>query len=119
MKTKLELQRENNGLKIMLQREQEMSELLQKEIERISVTPIPVEMTVWVGTMPESNGKTNHTVILHRVGQSIMDGITIHVSEYPGRAAYEADELRYLIGELENEPCILEYDTDFKTEIAK
>lgn len=78
--------------------------------------PAPVELTVWYGSMPESNGKTNWTAILHRKGGEgsllgvLSDGITIERSEYPDRVRYEADRMRYLIGELKTEPWILDYD---------
>lgn len=70
------------------------------------------ELTVWYGAMPETNGKTNWTAILHRKGQQIWEGITIDRSEYPDRVRYEADRMRYLIGELPDEPDILSYDAD-------
>jgi hypothetical protein len=74
----------------------------------------PVALAVWYGAMPESNGKTNWTAILHRKGEGLMDGVSICLdrSEYPDRVRYEADRMRYLIGALEVEPCILDYDTD-------
>ena len=78
--------------------------------------PQPVaapELTVWYGPMPESNGKTNWTAILHRKGEGrCFDGFTIDRSEYPGRVRYAADKVRYLIGELAERPCILDYDAD-------
>lgn len=84
--------------------------------------PVPVsappKLTVWCGPMPESNGKQNYTAILRREGldedlfNSLTQGITIARSEYPGRVMYEADRMRYLIGELAVEPFILDYDTD-------
>lgn len=70
------------------------------------------ELTVWYGAMPETNGKTNWTAILHRKGQQIWEGITIDRSEYPDRVRYEADRMRHLIGELPDEPDILSYDVD-------
>ena len=70
------------------------------------------ELTVWYGAMPETNGKTNWTAILHRKGQQIWEGITIDRSEYPDRVRYEADRMRHLIGELPDEPDILSYDAD-------
>lgn len=69
-------------------------------------------LTVWYGYMPETNGKTNWTAILHRKGECLSTGITIDRSEYPDRVRYEADRMRHLIGELEDEPDILEYDAD-------
>ena len=74
--------------------------------------PAPVALTVWYGSMPESNGKTNWTAILHRKGEPVYEGvnITLDRSEYPDRVRYEADRMRYLIGELTEEPDILDYD---------
>lgn len=70
------------------------------------------ELTVWYGSMPETNGKTNWTAMLHRKGQHPWEGITIDRSEYPDRVRYEADRMRHLIGELPDEPDILSYDAD-------
>ncbi|HIH9251030.1 TPA: DUF551 domain-containing protein [Enterobacter ludwigii] len=71
------------------------------------------EITVWYGSMPESNGKANWTAILHRKGEGpCMDGFTIDRSEYPGRVLYAADRVRYLIGEKSERPSILDYDAD-------
>ncbi|MCW4856088.1 hypothetical protein [Enterobacter mori] len=70
------------------------------------------ELTVWYGDMPETNGKTNWTAILHRKGECLSTGITIERSEYPDRVRYEADRMSHLIGELDNEPDILAYDAD-------
>ena len=74
------------------------------------------KLAVWYGAMPESNGKSNFTAVLMREGESLFDGlaggITIDRSEYPDRVRYEADRVRYLIGELKEEPFILDYDAD-------
>lgn len=71
------------------------------------------ELAVWYGSMPESNGKTNWTAILHRKGKGrCFDGFTIDRSEYPGRVRYAADRVRYLIGELPERPHLLDYDGD-------
>lgn len=71
-------------------------------------------LTVWEGAMPESNGKSNFTSLLCRKGGGIFDtdAFTIARSEYPGRVKYEADRVRYLIGELAERPCITDYDVD-------
>lgn len=75
-----------------------------------------LELTVWEGPMPESNGKSNFTAVLMRKGAGLFDGISggivIARSEYPDRVRYEADRVRYLIGELDSEPFILDYDAD-------
>lgn len=65
-------------------------------------------LRVWFGPMPESNGKTNWTAILHR--GMITKGITIDRSEYKDRVRYEADRMRWMIGELPEEPDIMKYD---------
>jgi hypothetical protein len=69
-------------------------------------------LTVWNGPMPESNGKSNFTAILMRKGGKAWDGITLDRSEYPDRVRYEADRVRYLLGELAEPPFILDYDAD-------
>lgn len=69
-------------------------------------------LQVWYGAMPETNGKTNWTAMLHRKGQHLWEGITIDRSEYPDRVRYEADRMRHLIGELADEPDILAYDAE-------
>jgi hypothetical protein len=69
-------------------------------------------LTVWNGPMPESNGKSNFTAILMRKGGKVWDGITLDRSEYPDRVRYEADRVRYLLGEMAEPPFILDYDAD-------
>lgn len=87
--------------------------------------PAPTTLTVWYGSMPESNGKTNWTAILYRKGGegsligALSKGITISRSEYPDRVRYEADCMRHLIGELEEAPDILAYDTDLHSGYKK
>ncbi|MBU9169253.1 hypothetical protein [Burkholderia gladioli] len=93
-----------------------LAEVLRMEVELYRAqAAAPAEarepkLTVWYGSMPESNGKTNWTAILHR--GDIATGMTIDRSEYPDRVRYEADRVRWLIGEIEAEPWILDYDTD-------
>jgi len=70
-------------------------------------------LTVWYGKMPESNGKSNWTASLHRKGGDVhMDGFCFARSEYPDRVRYEADRVRWIIGELAEKPYILDYDAD-------
>ncbi|MDV0591952.1 DUF551 domain-containing protein [Raoultella ornithinolytica] len=83
--------------------------MLQGKAEPVSLHP---ELSVWYGSMPESNGKINWTAILHRKGECLSTGITIELSEYPERVRYEADRVRHIIGELKEEPDILAYDAD-------
>lgn len=81
-------------------------------------------VTVWCGSMPESNGKENWSVILRRTKDSIpegvhkhdqhrlLEGFCIYRTEYRGRAEYEADRLRFIIGETDVWPDILAYDSE-------
>lgn len=75
-----------------------------------------IKLTVWEGPMPESNGKSNFTAVLMRKDENLLEGIaggiTIARSEYPDRVRYEADCVRYLIGEITEEPCFTDYDAD-------
>jgi hypothetical protein len=86
-----------------------------QELRAVLDAPVikrPVELAVWSGSMPESNGKSNFTIMLHRKDEHFSEGITYERSEYPDRIRYEADRLRYLIGELDEDPCITQYDGD-------
>jgi len=87
-----------------------------KERDELKAQLAAPRLTVWCGSMPESNGKSNFTAILMRKGATLLDGltggITIARSEYPDRVRYEADCMRHLIGELPEEPWILDYDAD-------
>lgn len=74
----------------------------------LAAAPERERLTVWEGTMPESNGKTNYTAILHK--GDITEGMTIARSEYPDRVRYEADLVRWLIGERAERPWITDYD---------
>jgi len=87
------------------------------ELEAVQAAP---ELTVWYGSMPESNGKSNFTATLKRkdhasfggVLTSLTNGYCFSRSEYPERVRYEADCMRFLIGEIEKKPHILDYDAD-------
>lgn len=90
-------------------------ERLRAELERVKVAPVamaqePEKLQVWYGPMPETNGKSNFTTIPHK--GDFTSGITIDRSEYPDRVRYEADRMRWMIGEIEKEPWILDYDAD-------
>jgi hypothetical protein len=80
--------------------------------------PAQVALTVWFGSMPESNGRQNWTVQLYRKGGDFTDGITIERSEYKDRARYEYDRMRFLLGEIDKEPFILDYDADLHSGYA-
>lgn len=83
---------------------------LESDGDKPAIDAAPEKLQVWYGPMPESNGKSNYTVILHR--GDMVKGITIDQSEYPDRIRYEADRMRWMIGELNDEPCTLDYDAD-------
>lgn len=72
------------------------------------------ELTVWYGKMPESNGRENWTAELRRVHpiDKWDRGFCFARSEYPGRVLYEADRVRWIIGERAERPDILAYDAD-------
>ena len=77
------------------------------------------QLAVWFGSMPESNGKVNWTAILYRKETNTFlsdlgDGYTLARSEYTDRVRYEADRVRFLIGELATSPWILDYDSELK-----
>lgn len=73
--------------------------------------PAVPSLSVVCGPMPETNGKSNFTAILCRDG-NVSDGFTIARSEYPDRVQYDADCVRFIIGELSERPNLLDYDGD-------
>ncbi len=92
--------------------------------EDVYTHPLPAQqdelinnLSVWYGAMPESNGKENWTATLYNKNKDsffggIADGFTIARSEYPDRVRYEADRVRFLIGEIKERPFLLDYDSD-------
>ena len=77
-------------------------------------------LTVRLTSFPESNGKRNWTAMFARtepfdglVGSS--GGITIARGEYWNRVAFEAERAKFLIGERDTEPFILDYGKDIQT----
>jgi len=77
-------------------------------------------LTVRLTSFPESNGKRNWTAMFSRtepfdglVGSS--GGITIARGEYWNRVAFEAERAKFLIGERDTEPYILDYGEDIQT----
>lgn len=76
-------------------------------------------LTVRLMCFPESNGDKNWTAMFVRkapfdglVGNA--GGITIERGEFWNRVKYAAEEARFLLGERDNEPDILQYGTDVK-----
>lgn len=77
-------------------------------------------LTVRLVSFPESNGKRNWTAQIVRVGGfdglvGTGGGITIAHGELWNRVAYEAERTKYLLGERDIEPHILDYGDDIKT----
>ena len=77
-------------------------------------------LTVRLTSFPESNGKRNWTAMFVRaepwdglIGNA--GGITIKHGELWNRVAYEAERARFLIGERDTEPYILDYIADIQT----
>ncbi len=85
----------------------------------ITVMPQP-RLTVRLVSFAESNGKRNWTALLVRaepwdglVGN--CGGITVARGELWNRVAYEAERAKFLIGERDTEPFILDYGDDICT----
>lgn len=79
------------------------------------------QLTVRLTSFPESNGKRNWTALLVRTDTTWKGlvgncgGITIDRGEYWNRVAYEAERARFLLGERDTEPFILDYGDDIMT----
>lgn len=77
-------------------------------------------LTVRLTSFPESNGKRNWTALLVRKEpwnglRGNAGGITLAHGEFWNRVAYEAERARFLIGERDTEPYIMDYGLDIKT----
>ena len=94
-------------------KERRLNDARQRARAYLAGAKAPEPLQVWFGSMPESNGKTNWTAILHR--GDLAEGITLDRSEYHDRVRYEADRARFLIGELSEEPDILAYDPELRS----
>lgn len=94
----------------------ELRALAPQELRQAGQVAKP-ELSVWEGAMPESNGKSNFTAVLHRKDAEgfdiFTDGFTISRSEYPDRVRYEADKVRWIIGQRENRPELWDEGYDF------
>ena len=78
------------------------------------------KLKVVLTSYPESNGKRNWTAMFKRVEKfdgliGSWGGITIAHGELWNRVAYEAERARFLLGERDTEPYILDYGDDIKT----
>lgn len=88
--------------------------------EKIAELEGKPRLTVRLTSFPESNGKRNWTALLVRTepwGGLIgsCGGITVDRGEMWNRVAYEAERARFLIGERDTEPHILDYGDDIET----
>ena len=77
-------------------------------------------LTVRLTAFPESNGKQNWTALLVRADKwdglvGNCGGISLARGELWNRVAYGAECARFLIGERDTEPFILDYGDDIKT----
>jgi hypothetical protein len=93
-----------------------------KEVEQSVVPTITNQprLTVRLTSFPESNGKRNWTALLVRVDEwdgliGNCGGISLARGELWNRVAWEAECARFLIGERDTEPFILDYGTDIAT----
>lgn len=81
------------------------------------------KLTVWFGCFPESNGKSNWSAMLCRVKEDgmpdVFSGFQFARSEYTDRVRYEADCMKFLIGEIDVEPFILDYDSELQIDAHK
>lgn len=81
---------------------------------------MPPRLTVRLLSFPESNGNRNWTALLVRVDAwdglvGSYGGIVIDRGELWNRVAYEAERAKFLIGERDTEPFILDYGDDIYT----
>ena len=78
-------------------------------------------LKVCITAFPESNGKQNWTALLVRTdkwGEGLAGncgGISLARGELWNRVAYAAECARFLIGERDTEPFILDFGDDIKT----
>lgn len=77
-------------------------------------------LTVRLTSFPESNGKRNWTALLVRVDKwdglvGNCGGISLECGELWNRVAWGAECARFLIGERDTEPFILDYGDDIHT----
>ena len=83
--------------------------------------PVQPRLTVKLRSFPESNGKRNWTALLVREDETWdglignCGGITVDRGEFWNRVAYKAERARFLIGERDTEPHILDYGDDIQT----
>jgi hypothetical protein len=87
---------------------------------RLAASKKQPKLTVRLTSFPESNGKRNWTALLVRVDEwdgliGNCGGISLARGELWNRVAWEAEQARFLIGERDTEPFILDYGNDIKT----
>lgn len=81
--------------------------------------PQPI-LRVRIASFPESNGKRNWTALLTREGKwdglrGNCSGLTLAHGECWNRVAYAAQRARFLLGQRDTEPFILDYGDDIET----
>ena len=100
-------------------REEEITELRAKLAAPVGLDVQP-GLTVRLTSFPESNGKRNWTALLMRVDKwdglvGNCGGISLARGELWNRVAWEAECAKFLIGERDTEPFILDYGDDIST----
>jgi len=89
-------------------------------VAQLSEPPAQPRLKVRLTAFPESNGKRNWTALLMREDQwdglvGNCGGISLARGEMWNRVAWEAECARFLIGQRDTEPYILDYGDDIKT----
>lgn len=91
-----------------------------KQLKEKTVDTVQPEFTVRLVSYPESNGKRNWTAQFVRkggfdglVGTGV--GITFSHGELWNRVAFDFERARFLLGERDTEPFILDYGNDITT----
>jgi len=97
-----------------------MSETNTVERPVVPIATSQPRLTVRLTSFPESNGKRNWTALLVRVDAwdglpGNCGGISLARGELWNRVAWEAECARFLIGERDTEPFILDYGNDIRT----
>ena len=100
-------------------RDEEIAELRAKLAASV-VQDVQPRLTVRLTDFPESNGKRNWTALLVRVDKwgglvGNCGGISLARGELWNRVAWEAECAKFLIGERDTEPFILDYGDDIST----
>jgi hypothetical protein len=95
-------------------------DLLSEYQEPKDIATTQPRLTVRLTSFPEANGKRNWTALLVRVDKweglvGNCGGVTVAHGELWNRVAYEAERAKFLIGERDTEPFVLDYGDDILT----